>query len=170
VVNITEGDDKSQLYIMHLADHGSFVSADIGKTFPISYTFPNWDAAAALSYRDTAQIFLSQLLIDMKTCARDPSATYPELNAFGVESMISKAIEPADRVCQSPEYFFEDNKRMIGRMVILAPFEAARGLYKGICLSGTGNAEVDEGLSERVRFYEAITERIRAGGMPIWGG
>ena len=29
---------------------------------------------------------------------------------------------------------------------------------------GTGNAEVDE------RFCEAVTERIRAGGMPIWGG
>jgi len=76
----------------------------------------------------------------MKTCTRASSATYPELNfpALGVESMISTAIEPADRVCQSLEYFFEDNKRMIGRMVILVPFEAARGLYKGICLSGNG--------------------------------
>lgn len=99
--SITEGDDKSQLYIVRLADHGSFVSADIGKTFPVSYTFPNWDTAAALAYLDTAQIFLSQLLIDMKTCARASSATYPGLNfpALGVESMISKAIESADRIC-----------------------------------------------------------------------
>jgi hypothetical protein len=65
---------------------------------------------------------------------------------------------------------FEDNKRMIGRMVILALFEAASGLHKGFCLSRAGNAEVDEGLSERVGFCEAVTERIRAGGLPIWDG
>jgi hypothetical protein len=55
------------------------------------------------------------------------------------------------------EYFLEDNKRLIGRMVVLAPFETARTFFRQLSGSGTGDPGKDVSLLEKAKFCGSIT-------------
>jgi hypothetical protein len=68
------------------------------------------------------------------------------------------------------EYFFLRDKRMIGRFVILSPFEAARALFASLLKKGIGNRTQDAFLVEKLRFCEKISNRIRAEGLLLWDG
>jgi hypothetical protein len=138
--------------------------------YPISFTFKNWDIAGGLSYHDMLQIFLYTLLIDIETFAQHSKINPPALSGINSLDLTQRSIECADQICQSTEWFLEDHKKLIGRMMILAPFEAAKGLFLRLARDVTGDAEQDEMLKMKNRFCEMITRRIVDSGSPVWGG
>jgi hypothetical protein len=161
------GDDKSQLYIAHLSKTKiSSEAEDSGKVFPISYTFPNFDIAAALVYYETVRIFLNGFLMELIVYAQNSKA----VPCLSIQDLTTNSLECADRICQSLEYFFRSDKRMIGRFVILSPFEAVRGLVARLLQSGTGDVVQDALLVQKMRFCETIAQRIKAEGLLLWDG
>jgi len=116
-----------------------------------------------------SQIYTNSLLIDLERITEasespGPKPIPPQINTF---ELMQQSIDSADRICQSIEYFLEDNKRLIGRMVVLAPFETARSLFSQLSKTGTGFAEENGSLIEKVRFCDAVTRRIKDSGLPI---
>ena len=174
--NLRGGDDKSHLYIAHLATlKDSSEAENSGRVWPISYTFPNFEIAAALMYFETVHIFLYGLLIEMVISAEngedlDPKDSGIAGHSLNIEELTTKSLECADRICQSFEYFFERDKRMIGRIVILSPFEAVRGLFARLHRTGTGDVNRDVSLAQKLRFCDEIAQRIKAEGLLIWDG
>lgn len=164
------GDDKSQLYIAHLSrtniSSEEAEASGIGKVFPISYTFPSFDIAAAIMYYETVHIFLNGFLTELLTYPSDSKAIPP----LSITALTAQSLECADRICQSLEYFFRRDKRMIGRIVILSPFEAVRGLVAGLLQNGAGDAAQDALLVQKMKFCETIAERIKAEGLLLWDG
>jgi hypothetical protein len=147
----------------------SSIIDSIMNIYPISFEFPNWDSASSFVYHSMSQIYINSLLLDLEHLAQTSSPPgskmgLPQINA---RELIEQSIECADRICQSIEYFLEDNKRLIGRMVVLAPFETTRSLFNQLSKSGTGNAEKDISLLEKVGFCDAVTQRIKDSGLPI---
>jgi hypothetical protein len=130
--NLRGQDDKSQLYIAHLADTQHSSEASIPWIF--SYKFPSFEIAAALMYYETVHIFIYQFITEMILSTQTTNALdskYPSIpvHDFTVQDLTAKSLECADRICQSLEYFFQRDMRMIGRIIILSPFEAVRGLF-----------------------------------------
>ncbi|KAE9371379.1 hypothetical protein N431DRAFT_545642 [Stipitochalara longipes BDJ] len=158
-------DSKVQFYTSRPAS--TIESPVIGNTnniYATSFDFPNWDNAASFVYHAMSQIYTNSLLIDLE-CMAPTSYSETALKVDTLELM-NQSIECADRICQSIEYFLEDNKKLIGRMVVLAPFKRARSLFSQLSQTGTG-AEKDNTLVEKVRFCEAVTQRIKDSGLPI---
>ena len=126
-------------------------------------------------YYETIHIFLYQFITEMiistqTTNALDPKYSSTPLQNFNIQDITAKSLECADRICQSLEYFFQRDMRMIGRIVILSPFEAVRHLFARLHQNGTGDVFQDIALAEKMRFCDMIAERIRAEGLLIWNG
>ena len=137
--------------------------------YPTSFAFPNWDNAAAFVYHAMSQININTLLIDLERITQGSDSPGsktipPRVNTL---ELTEESIECADRICQSIEYFLGDNRRLIGRMVVLAPFETAKSFFSQLSKAGTGNAEKDSSLIEKVKFCDAVTRRIKDSGLPI---
>jgi hypothetical protein len=49
---------------------------------------------------------------------------------FRPAALLTFAIDAASRICSSLDYFFEKDKKVIGRMVSLFPFETAHRIFK----------------------------------------
>ncbi|PVH82204.1 hypothetical protein DL98DRAFT_514250 [Cadophora sp. DSE1049] len=159
-------DETSQLYVPRLATRIEKPEVDILESiYPVSFTFPTWDAASASVYYEMSRIYLNDLLIAMQNAIHHFNTSSDMVDT---EHLTRNSIACADRVCQSIEWFFEDHKKMIGRMVVLAPFEAARGLFAQLCEAGTGNQELDSSLKQKARFCETATQKIKDDGLPIW--
>lgn len=170
---LDEGDSNSPFYISRPASTiESPTIDDIPKLYAISFNFPNWDNASSFVYHSMSQIYVNSWLIDFERETQHfPSAqTEPNPPRINTRELTRKSIECADLICQSIEYFFEDNKRLIGRMVVLAPFEAARSLFSHLCKSGIGDERLNGSLVEKARFCDTVTQRIRESGLPIWDG
>jgi hypothetical protein len=166
---INDPGSKLQYYTSRPASIAGSPAIDAFKRiYPISFAFPNWDNAAAFVYHAMSQIYTNSLLIDLERLTlhsySPESKTVPP--QIETRELMDESIECADRICKSVEYFLEDNKMLIGRMVVLAPFEAARSLFSQL-ETGTGDAEKDTFLVERVRFCDAVTQRIKDRGLPI---
>lgn len=166
-------DNKSQLYIAHLADTQH--SSEASSPWIFFYKFPNFEIAAALMYYETIHIFLYQFITEMiistqTANALDSKYSSSPLQNFNIQDITAKSLECADRICQSLEYFFQRDMRMIGRIVILSPFEAVRRLFARLHQNGTGDVFQDIALAEKMRFCDMIAERIRAEGLLIWNG
>ena len=141
----------------------------------ISYKFPNFEIAAALMYYETVHIFLYQFITEMVLSTQTTNAFGSKYSSilvqnFNIQDLTAKSLECADRICQSLEYFFQRDMRMIGRIVILSPFEAVRRLFARLHQNGTGDVFQDIALAEKMRFCDMIAERIRAEGLLIWNG
>ncbi|KUJ16286.1 uncharacterized protein LY89DRAFT_669816 [Mollisia scopiformis] len=166
---VRDGNEEIQLYIPRLAKSPD--PLDIygnGEVYSISFTFANWDNASGLSYHEMLQITLNTLLTDIEAYARRSNLHPPALSGIDASNLNKKSIECADRVCQSVEWFLEDHKRLIGRMVILAPFETARGLFARLCRDSIGDVLQDAVLIKKRKFCEMTTQRIRDSGLPVW--
>ncbi|KAF4628392.1 hypothetical protein G7Y89_g9753 [Cudoniella acicularis] len=159
------GDEKTQLYIGQISQPNNSPNYENSANFfPISYRFPTFDIAGALMYYDTVQILLYELLVEMGFACRRLKASSPdsflgvEVEEINTPDLIEKSAECADRICQSVDYFFDKDKRMIGRIVILLPFETARGFYGRLCGSW-GNIDVGGVRDERLekRFFTTIS-------------
>jgi hypothetical protein len=170
------GDATTQLYIAHLS--GSRFNRNSGTegAYPtISYQFPSFDIGAALVYFEAVQIFLAELLVQMamysqKVLKIEETTEQPTPEHYQIKTreLTAKSLERADRICQSLDYFFEKDKRMIGLIVILLPFEAARSLYVRVKGSGIADADQEAAVAERIRFCERVTEHIKAQGLLLW--
>ena len=159
-------DETYQLYIPRLTTRPQKTDIDnVESTYPVSFTFATWDAAAASVYYEMSRIYLNGLLIGIQNAIHNFNASS---NMVNPEHLNRNSIACADRICQSMKWFFEDHKKMIGRMVVLAPYEAARGLFVQLCEIGTGDQELDTSLKQKARFCETVTQRIKDGGLPIW--
>ncbi|KAH7355129.1 hypothetical protein BKA65DRAFT_234358 [Rhexocercosporidium sp. MPI-PUGE-AT-0058] len=165
-------DGTNQLYIPRLVSSIEKPQVgNIGSIYPVSFTFSNWDTASALVYYEMSRIYLNGLLIHMEACFRQcNSNNSTSVNAVDAKNLTSKSIACADRICHSIEWFFEDHKRMIGRMVILAPFEAARGLFAQLCEVDCVDPELNASLKQKAKFCETVTQKIKDGGLPAWEG
>jgi hypothetical protein len=170
------GDDTTQLYIAHLAGSRFNSNNETEGPFPtISYQFPSFDIGAALVYFEAVQIFLAELLVQMdmysqkvlkiEETSENPT---PEHHQINTRELTAKSLERADRICQSLDYFFEKDKRVIGQIVILLPFEAARSFYARVKGSEIASADQGAAVAERIRFCERVTEHIKAQGLLLW--
>jgi hypothetical protein len=74
---------------------------DLGNIFPISYNFPNLDAASALIQSEMIQIFLSSLFNDTIEKAYQFPIQSPNLTGFESHNLEQASIEVANRICQS---------------------------------------------------------------------
>lgn len=166
---LNEGDSTSRLYIVRLAGSTNPQEATLAAIFPISYTYPNIDLAGALMFYQMTRIFLDLFLIDIATLIQQftPNAHTPN-PTVNVPALTQSAIACADKICQSTEYFFEGNKKLIGRMGILAPFWAAKGLYERFWTTGC-EADIEGGLRDRIRFCEIFAKVVGSAGLPVWG-
>lgn len=165
--NLRGAHDESRLFIPNSSGTELLSDSDnSGKVFPISYTFPTFDIAAAIVYYEAVIIFVNGFLLEMMAYAKG-SETYELLS---MEGLTTESLESADRICQSLDYFFHKDKRMIGRIVILSPFEAARGLYASLLKRQTESTDELDALVQKLKFCETITERIRDEGLLLWDG
>jgi hypothetical protein len=164
-------DKKTTLYIEHFSESLESLNDETPVPYPTTYTFPNFEIAAALMYSEMIKIFLYQLIIDLAICAREcspnDSDTFPDVDT---KEYSAKAIESADRICQATDYFLEDHKRMVGRMVFLNPFAAAKSLLGGLSRTRTGDPEKDAFLKMKAEYSEAVNARCKAEGLPVWDG
>ncbi|KAF8853741.1 hypothetical protein BDZ45DRAFT_66939 [Acephala macrosclerotiorum] len=161
------GDEMPSLYIPRQAKWTA-LNINLSDMYPLSYDFANWDNASGLSYYEMLQIFLNTLLIDIETFSRRSNLAPPALSGINTQILAQRCIECGDRICQSVEWFLEDNKKLIGRMVILAPFESARALFARLVQEGTGDSAQDAALIKKHKFCETVTRHIRESGLPIW--
>ncbi|KAH7411180.1 hypothetical protein BKA64DRAFT_375477 [Cadophora sp. MPI-SDFR-AT-0126] len=162
------GDESSQLYTPRPATRSERSEIDnLESVYPISFSFPTWDAASACISYAMSRIYLNSLLIAIQNAIHHLNISSDMVDT---KHLTRSAIACADWICQSIEWFFEDHKRMIGRMVVLAPFEAARGLFAQLCEGGTDDPELDASLKLKARFCKGVTQRIKDGGLPILEG
>ncbi|KAL2070498.1 hypothetical protein VTL71DRAFT_13524 [Oculimacula yallundae] len=162
------GDETSGLYFPRIASTLNTPEIDnLGSVFPISYEFPNWNIASALMYYEMSRIYLNGLQIQVETCIRQRSLT-TEDDPVDTKHLTKNSIGCADRICQSVEWFFEDNKKMIGKMVVMAPFEAAKGFFVHLCEVNGGDLDFDASLEQKARFCDIVMQRLKEGGMSIW--
>jgi len=168
------GDKKSQLYIARLAtsSHSALDKDDPGNVFPISYDFPSFEFGSALIFYEAIQIFLNGLLIDMSEYGqrtKESSSLHETMVPLpNVLDLTAKSLECADRICQSVDYFFEANKRIIGRVAIMFPFESARALMARMAESGTGDYQKDALLGRKLMFCHAVAQRFQNEGLLVW--
>jgi len=163
------GNDISQFCIPRLSRTVESPKIDdLGNIFPVSYGYPNWDIASGLIYWDMVQIFLNTFLLGVVDYTNRHDILLPTLAMLNARDVRKKSIEAADRLCSSIEWFFKDNKRLIGRMVILAQFKSARSLYARLLKEGAKDELCHEELVRKSLFCEKVTERIQEGGLPIW--
>jgi hypothetical protein len=162
--------------------HSTYHVLPVPSSLPQSTTSRNSTPSLSISqtgtmhhhslYHSMSQIYVNSLLIDFERETQHFPSAQTERNPprINTRELTRKSIECTDLICQSIEYFFEDNKRLIGRMVVLAPFEAARSLFSHLCKSGTGDERLNGSLVEKARFCDTVTQRIRESGLPIWDG
>jgi len=144
---------------------------DIQSVFPVSYDFPYWDNAAAFVYHAMSKIHINTLLADLDCGAQSHVLeTKLELSMLNVQELSRESVKCADRICQCLEYFLQDNKKLIGRMIILAPFDAARNVLRELCKLATGSSQQDHSLVEKARFCDMVHMRIQEAKIPIWDG
>lgn len=165
------GEEKLTLYNADFSESFGSLKDETPVPYLTTYTFHKFEVAAALMYSEMIKIFLYQLIIDLTTCARVGSANDNE-KIFKIDSgkYTTKATESADRICQSTGYFLEDHKRMVGRMVFLNPFAAAKSFLGGLSNAGTGSPEKDALLNTKTKYCEAVNSRCKAEGLPVWDG
>lgn len=140
--DLPDGSLRSAQYTPRKAgDFESSVGSSTEKVYPISFSFTNWDIASGLIYYEMSHIYLNSLLIDLEQTKQASSAPEPNTNQPNpkIQNLTRKSIQSANRICQSVEYFLEDNKLLIGRIVVLAPFEVARSVFSQLCSNGTGD-------------------------------
>lgn len=172
--NLCQGDKKSQLYIPRCTSEVN-ITGDIhesGNVFSISYEFPGFDLASALIFYEAIQIFLYGFLVQMVEYDRkigqalnvSTFATPP----WNVCSLNTQSLECANRICQSVDYFFKADKRIIGRVVMMFPFESSRALYARMAENGTGNPQHKKILLRKLQFCDTVVQRFRDEGLPTW--
>lgn len=146
---------------------------DQGKIYPVTYTFPNYDVASSMAYAEMIKMTVYNFLLEVTSFANSIYKDAPRLqdslfSGIDVKTYSQKAIISADRICMSLDYFLEENKKYITRMVVLAPFQGAMGIFKRHLEEGTGNAYFDQQLQDKVRFCEMVLGRSKQLGLPIW--
>jgi hypothetical protein len=171
--NLRQGDKKSQLYIARLTDKFNTPADndESGNVFPIAYDFPGFDLASALMFYEAIQIYLFGLLVEMIEYPPnteeplDGMAFTPPLN---IQGLTAQSVECADRICQSVDYFFEADKRIIGRIVMMFPFESSRALFARMAQRGSGNPQEDRTLTRKLQFCDTVVRRFKNEGLPVW--
>lgn len=161
--NKARGEEDIQLYMPRLARY-----ADDEKPYPISFTFRNWDDASSLVYLEMLRIFLFELLMDIAAFARNSNTTSSTLSRINESDLTRRSLESADTICQSLEWFLEDHKRLIGRMMVLAPFKSAKGVIAKASRQGTGDVEQDRILKKKTMFCDMITKQVKDSGSSTW--
>jgi len=97
----------------------------------------------------------------------DDSGTFSNIDT---QTYVAKAIKSADNICQSTDYFCKDNRQMIGRLIILAPFDTAQTLLCGLSRTGTGDPVQDALLRLKVEFCKSVQNSLKAEGLASMGG
>ena len=139
--------------------------------YPVQFSFLSFEVAAAFIFCEMIKIFLYQLIIDMTTCARGASTgDYGAFSDIDIQEYQAKVIKSADNLCQSTDYFFIEHQRMVGRMIVLFPFETAQTLLRGLSRTGTGDPAQDALLELKVEFCESVQSSLKAGGLASMGG
>jgi hypothetical protein len=158
-----------------------------GKIFAVSYTFPSFELAAALVYHEAVKIFVLELIGDIKqyienrlegfscSVAAGPNTmgkaddmikggiagtTSEDISLRSVADLHQASLDAARQICSSLEYFFERDKKMIGRMVALFPFETAHRIFKKHGIAGAGN-----GCRRELLFCDMVNERLQTEGI-----
>jgi len=185
-------DESVQLYISRFSSWSN-ASRDqeeevYGKIIAVSYSFPSFELGVALIYKAAVEIFVVELMADLKQDIGDrlggmPVSAAASLNDVGkvddavesivagtpTEDMLSRSIEDlnqmaldsARRICSAFEYFFEEDKKRIGRMVALFPFETAYRTFKKHASDGDGND-----CRRELLFCEMVNEKLHSEGIP----
>jgi hypothetical protein len=112
-----------------------------GKIFPVSYTFPSFELAAALIFHEAVKTFALELIGDITQYIEDrleilsslvvasystvievdhivktgnTGVTSSDISPRSIADLQRASIDAASRICSSLEYFFEKDKKVIG--------------------------------------------------------
>jgi len=159
-----------------------------GKIFAVTYTFPSFELAGALIYKAAVEIFVLELMADLKqhvvdrsgeisgSATASPTTTSEadfvmERKATGIlaEDILSRdsgdlqqmSLDAARRICSALEYFFGQDKKMTGRLVALFPFETAYRTFKKHSCADDGN-----GCRRELLFCDMVAEQLQREGVP----
>ena len=185
-------DERVQLYLCRFSSwNNATLDPDeslYGKIFPVSYTFPSFELAAALIYHEAVKTFVLELIGDITQYIEDRLERFSSLIVVGSPTMIEvddiakrgntgatsgdisprsvadlrgASIDAASRICSSLEYFFEKDKKVIGQMVSLFPFEAAHRIFRKYESAFEGNRYRRELL-----FCDMVVKRLQREGIP----
>lgn len=159
-----------------------------GKIFAVSYTFPSFELAAALVYHEATKIFVLELIGDITRHIRDrfeelssPVTAGPntiseadnaingvlagtiseDISLGSAADLRQTSLDAARQICSSLEYFFEQDKKVVGRLVSLFPFETAHRAFKKYGSAGDRN-----GCRRELLFCEMVAERLQREGIP----
>jgi hypothetical protein len=185
-------DERVQLYLCRFSSWNNATrdpdESLYGKIFPVSYTFPSFELAAALIYHEAVKTFVLELIGDITQYIENRSERFPSLVVAGSPTMIEvneiaksgnteatssnisprsvadlrcASIDAASRICSSLEYFFEKDMKVIGRMVSLFPFETAHRIFKK-----DGSALERNRCRRELLFCDMVVERLQREGIP----
>jgi hypothetical protein len=185
-------DERVQLYLCRFSSWNNATrdpeESLYGKIFPVSYTFPSFELAAALIYHEAVKTFVLELIGDVRKYIEDGLERFSSVVVAGSPTMIEvddilkrgntgatsgdifprsvadlrhASIDAASRICSSLEYFFEKDKKVIGRMISLFPFETAHRILKKYGSACKGNRGRRELL-----FCDMVVERLQREGIP----
>lgn len=138
--------------------------------YPVNFEFSSFTVAAAFIYCNMVKIFLYQLIIDMVSCVRDHTDGSGTFGHIDIQEYQPKEIKSADNICQSTDYFCEDQKQMVGRLMILAPYGTAQSLILNLVRVGTGDPVQDALLKLKAEHCKQFTALAKDEGLPPIGG
>lgn len=161
-----------------------------GKTFAVSYTFPSFELAVTLVYHEAVKISVLGLIGDIKQFIEDrlegfssslaagpntmskaddvikgviSGASSEDISLRSVADLHQASLDAARQICCSLEYFFEPDRKVIGRMVSLFPFETAHRTFKKHRSAGDGN-----GCRRELLFCDMVIESLQKEGIPTF--
>lgn len=144
----------------------------------------------ALVYHEAVKIFVLELIGDIKQHVENRFEGFSSSAAAGpnimreaddlIEGVIAgtpsenmslrcvadphqASLDAARRICSSLEYFFERDKKVIGRWTSLFPLESARRIFKKHWSAGDGN-----GFRRELLFCDMVIERLQSEGIPTF--
>ncbi|KAL8687953.1 MAG: hypothetical protein Q9218_006015 [Villophora microphyllina] len=114
--------------------------------FSYAYTFDNFSVASAVTFYDAIRVRIIGLVSNTYGLLRQVMAESPLLqlnerqNALIEEAQTllsgGKLYESATRICRSVEYFFQDDKALIGPNMIMFPFHIAVSAFRILSARG----------------------------------
>jgi hypothetical protein len=185
-------DERVQLYLCRFSSWNNATRGPgeslYGKIFPVSYTFPSFELAAALIYHEAVKTFVPELIGDitqyiegrLEIFSSLVVASYPtvievddivksgntgvtsgDTSPRSVADLRRASIDGASHICSSIEYLFEKDKKVIGRMVSLFSFKTAHRIFKKY-----GGAFERNRCRRELLFYDMVVERLQREGIP----
>lgn len=97
------------------------------------------------------KIYLYDLFIDAARLCPHDSFYRVDMGIYS-----RKATKSADNICMCLDYFLVDFKKMTTRMVVLAPFQAAKVLFEKLVDTGMAGEDLNKALKEKIRFCEMV--------------